>query len=234
VFANVTGIDNCDGNQAAFLFVPTNGAALFQDYDSLDYSNVTHAFTATYEVGKSYSMTVAVLGGTNLTFPMKEGTTLELDLYYRDAASNLVTVAATLITNSGFTFSVPNHFLDFQVQTPTVRASDAWANRHIGIRLFAISSPELESSGYWDLDNIRLASSIAPELVGGEWTNGQFTFSLLSEPGFKFDILATTNPVLAASNWTRIGTVTNLTGAVSFSDTGASGPRRFYRAQQVP
>lgn len=43
-------IDNCDGNQAAFLFALPE-AALFQDYDTVSGTNTTpsHAFNATFE-----------------------------------------------------------------------------------------------------------------------------------------------------------------------------------------
>jgi hypothetical protein len=238
VFSNIVpgvpGIDNCDGNQAAFLFA-TPGFAIFQDYDSIDWSNAapTHAFTATYEVGKAYSLTVGVLGGTNLTFPMQEGTTLELDLYYRDAASNIVTAAGTTITNSGALFSVSNHLVDFHVQLPTVKAGDAWAGRHVGVRLLSTVSLALQG-GYWDVDNVRLTSSGGAILEAGSWTDGQFTLWLQSDPGLQFEMLATTNVTVPGSNWTKLGKLTNVSGTTSFTDTGATSDRRFYRAQQVP
>ena len=236
VFSNVppNAIDNCDGGQAAFLFA-TPGVSFFQDYDSTDYAHPipTHTFNTTYEVGKSYTLTVAVLGGTNLTFPMQEGTTLELDLYYRDMASNIAVVASTTITNSSALFPTNNHFLDFQLQSPTVNAGDAWADQHIGIRLLSTTSTNLQG-GYWDLDNIRLTSAVTTALRAGGWANGQFTLALQSEPGLAFDILAATDPALPGSNWTRLATVTNLTGTMPFTDTGAGSGRRYYRARQVP
>ena len=54
----------------------------------------THAFNAPIDVGKAYTLTVAVVGGTDRAIPMQEGTTLHLSLYYRDGESNLVTVGA--------------------------------------------------------------------------------------------------------------------------------------------
>jgi hypothetical protein len=238
VFTNSAGpyyIDNCDGNQAAFLFADPQ-AALFQDYDSTDYTNSapTHAFDATYDVGKSYTLTVAILGGTNVELPMLEGTTLELDLYYRDCASNLVTVAATTITNSTALFSnATPHFLDFQVQLPAVKATDPWAGRHIGVQLLSTVSPELEG-GYWDLDNVRLVSTVQPALLDPAWTDGQFAFTLQSETGLCFEILASTNLALPLSNWTSLGTLTNLTGAIPFLDPATNSNCRFYQARQLP
>ena len=222
-------IDNCDSNQVAYVFAAP-GVAIFQDYDSTDWLNPAplHAFPATYETGKTYTLTVGLIGGGG---GMSPGSTFQISLYYRDAASNLVTIAATMVTNTPQLFPTNTHLVDFQVELPAVKPSDAWAGRHIGIELTA--GPEL-SSGYWDLDNVRLTATATPALVPGVWTNGQFTLTLLSQPGLAFDLLAATNPVLPGSNWTRVATLTNLTGKISFTDGGASPARRFYRAHQVP
>jgi len=226
-------IDNCDGVQAAYLFADPQ-VALFQDYDSTDYANPTptHAFDATYDAGKSYTLTVAVLGGTNLTEPMVEGTTLELSLYYRDSSNNLVPVAALSVTNSGALFPSPTHFVDFQVQVPTVKASDPWAGQHIGIEILSTVSPDLEG-GYWDLDNVRLSSTVTPALMAPAYTNGHFSFTLQSEPGLPFEMLASTNVALALSNWTSLGTLTNVSGTIPFTDPATNVSRRFYRARQL-
>ena len=89
-------IDNCDGRQALWLFaVPEAG--LFQDYESRDWNDAepSHAFDARFEPGRSYRVTVGVLGGGG---GMLEGATLEVSLYYRDAQGGMVTVAATNVT----------------------------------------------------------------------------------------------------------------------------------------
>ena len=227
-------IDNCDGTQGAFLFA-SNQVAILQDYDSIDWSNVapTHAFNATFDVGKSYTLTVGVIGGTNLTIPMQEGTALVLSMYYRDSTSNMVTVAATSITNSGAVFGSGTHFLDYQVQVPTVKASDPWAGQHIGVQLLSAVGPGLEG-GYWDLDNVRLVSSGPPTLLAAARSNGQFSCTLQSAPGLRFEMLATTNLALATSNWTSLAILTNVTGTTPFLDTTTNLTRRFYRAHQLP
>jgi hypothetical protein len=227
-------IDNCDGDQAIFMFA-TPQTAVFQDYDSTDYANPTptHGFSATFDVGKSYTLTVGVLGGTNLAYPMQEGTTLELSLYYRDTASHKVTVATTSITNSAAIFSNATHFLDFEVRVPTVKASDLWAGRHIGVQLLSTVGFDL-MGGYWDLDNVRLSATVPPMLLAPTRTNAEFTFTLQSEPGLRFEILASTNVALALSNWISLGTLTNTTGTTSFLDPAANLNRRFYRARQLP
>jgi len=112
-------IDNCDGNQAAFMFA-LPGAAIFQDYNSIDdaSTNASHAFNAKFNVGRSYKLTVGVIGGGG---GMQPGATLQLSLYYRNASSNMVIVAATTITNSTTLFPTNTHLLDFQVQVPAVQ-----------------------------------------------------------------------------------------------------------------
>ena len=229
-----THIDNCDGAQGAFLFA-SNQVAILQDYDSIDWSNSapTHAFGATFDVGKSYLLTVGVIGGTNLSIPMQEGTRLGLSLYYRDSASNMVTVASTSITNSEALFPSATHFIDFQVPVSTVKASDPWAGQHIGVQMLSSVTPDLEG-GYWDLDNVRLASYVPTVLLDSARTNGQFACTLQSEPGLRFEMLASTNLNLPLSNWTSLGTVTNLTGVTPFADPATNLARRFFRARQLP
>ena len=231
VFSNTPPlfIDNCDGTQAAFLFA-NPGTTLQLDYDSADWIGITHAFDAVYTPGQSYALTVAVLGGTNLSAPMVEGTTLQLGLYYRNASNEVVTISTTTITNSGSLFPSPTHLLDFQVNLPIVQAADAWAGKHIGIQLLSTTDSSI-AGGYWDIDNIRL--NFGPALTANAWANGQFTLTLQSYPG-TYDILAAPTITTPASNWVSIGTVTNTTGTVSFTDSAAAGAQRYYRAHQVP
>jgi len=224
-------IDNCDRAQAIFLFaVPEVG--LFQDYDSTDWANATptHAFDARFEVGKSYDLTVGVIGGG---MGMVSGVTLEISLYYRDGASNQVTVAATSVTNTPTVFSNTTHLVDFQVRVPAVKAGDAWAGQNIGVQLLSTVDPAL-AGGFWDVDNIRLTSIREPILRGAALTSGQFGFTLESEPGLRFEILASTDLALPLAHWTSLGTVPNVTGNVPFTDPATASPRRFYRARELP
>jgi len=232
VFSNVPPpIDNCDGGQAAFLFAYP-GVALAQDFNSTDYANPTppHTFNATFEAGKAYTLTVGVIGGGG---GMKEGATLELSLYYRDGLSNIVTVAATNIAYTQSLFPSAFHFIEFQAQVPTVKPSDPWDGQHIGVQLLSSITDTNFNGGYWDIDNVRLSSTIAPVLLAPGRTNGQFTLTLESEPGLRFEILATTNLILPLSSWTDLGSVTNAAGAVAFTDTATNFNVRFYRAHQL-
>lgn len=230
-----THIWNCDGKQAIWLFaVPEVG--LFQDYASIG-SNETvpsYAFDAIYEPGKSYQLTVGLFGGgAGGNYGMLLGATLELSLYYRDANSNRVTVAATTVTNSAELFPSNTNFVDFTVTVPTVRASDPWAGQHIGIQLLSTVPPELQG-GYWDLDNVRLTSTLAPQLLAPGRTNNQFHFMLRSEPGLRCEILASTNATLPIASWTVLTTVTNVSGEMPFVDSAPFFQQRFYQARQLP
>jgi hypothetical protein len=224
-------IDNCDGIQAAFLFSLPD-AAIFQDYSSIYGTNTTpsHAFNALFNAGSTYSLTVAVIGGGG---GMPVGATLQLSLYYRDAASNMVTVAATTLTNNPQSFPTLFHFIDFSVQVPVVLPTDPWAGQNIGVQLVSTTAFNLVG-GYWDLDNVRLVETVPPHLTNPGLTSNQFRFTVHSEPGLQFEILAHTNAASPLSDWTSIGTLTNVSGTTAFSDPSTNLNRRFYMLQQLP
>jgi hypothetical protein len=217
-------IDNCDGDQAAWMFViPQVG--IFQDYDSPS----NHTFNATYEVGKSYHLTVGIIGtGGNMTV----GATFELALYYRDATSNMVFVAATSVTNLPTVFSNNTHFIDFRAETAGVRASDPWAGQHIGVGLFSTITDTNMEGGYWDLDNVRLTSTIEPTLSSPVWSNNQLSFGIQSEAGVVFEIQKTSD--IATVSWSSTGFLTNTSGTAVFTDTNAVSNESYYRARVVP
>ncbi len=225
-------IDNCDGTQAAFVFALPD-VAVFQDYDSIYGTNTTpsHAFDAKFNVNRAYNLTVGVIGGVYTA--MHEGTTLQLSLYYRDPSSNMVTVAATTITNSVDLFPTNTHFVDFSVYVPGVRATNLWAGQNIGVQIASTVSSNLVG-GYWDVDNVRLTETVLPALTNPGMSNSQFGFTLESQPGLRFQILAATNLSMPLSNWASLGTLTNDTGLIPFLDPAPNPNRCFYRARQLP
>ena len=162
---------------------------------------------------------------------MPNGVTLELSLYYRDAASNMVTIAATTITNSTDLFPTNTAFTDFEVVVPTVKSSDVWAGKYIGVKI-ASKADFVVQGGYWDVDNIRLRSVRDPFFRSPVKSASQFQVTLNSAPG-RLEILASTNVATPFATWTSLGTVTNLTGDLLITDTNSLG-RRYYRARQVP
>jgi hypothetical protein len=142
-------------------------------------------------------------------------------------------VATTSITNSPDQFPSHTHLADFEVRVPAVHAGDAHAGHHIGVQLLSTVTTNL-AGGYWDFDNVRLSAVQEPMLTGVQTTGGQFQFSLQSDPGLRFEILAATNISLPLTNWVSLGIVTNTTGIAAFSDASAPGDQRFFRARQLP
>ena len=223
-------IENCHGNQAVWIFaVPQAG--FFQDYDSTDWSNPVpaHAFDARFEVGKSYQLTVGVLGGGG---NMQSGASLLVGVYYRDGASNQVSVSATPVVYEPPPEPGPKRLVDVTVQVPTVPASVPWAGQHIGIQLLSTIDPGL-AGGFWDIDHVRLKSFDQPVLLAPGFAEGCFGFTLQSEAGAKIEILASSDMSLPLSNWASVATLTNATGNIPFRDEASTAERRFYRARQV-
>ena len=237
VFANAPStnadyIDNADGSQVGFIFgYPQCG--FFQDYNSTDWTGnpPTHAFNATFKVGRSYHLTVGLTSSREE--PLTQGSTLLVALYYRDTSSNMVTVAATNVTYDPNVFNPITHLQDVHADVPLVKATNAWAGQNIGILFESSIVSQALIGGVWDLDNVRLVET-APTLANPVRTNGQFSFTLQSDPGLTFQILATTNVTQPSANWTTIGTVTNVTGAAVFADPTTNLNTRFYRARQLP
>ena len=230
-------IDNCDGQQALWIFADTE-AGIYQDYDSSDWRNLppTHAFNATYEVGKAYTLTAGFIGGGG---GMGDGATIELILYYRDALSNQMPVAVTVVTNDPTVFVNTTHFVDFHVTLPLVQATDAWASQYIGIKIRSTVPVDFQG-GYWDLDNIRLSDEAsvnnAPPVLALSnpvVTNGHFAFTLSGTPQSVCEILSSPNPMLSLSNWATAGFVTNRAAPPAFATPLAPEPK-FFRARQLP
>jgi hypothetical protein len=164
---------------------------------------------------------------------MSNGATFQISLYYRDAASNKLTVAALMITNSAALFPTNTHLTDFNVQVAPVKPDDAWAGKNIGIQL-ASALTLLDThlaGGYWDVDNVRLKEVQEPILKDFTKTEGQFRFALQSAPG-RYEVLASTNVALPVWSWSSLGTLTNVTGTVSVTDTNVG--QRFYQIRTSP
>jgi hypothetical protein len=156
-YANMTGI------QAAYLFSFPQ-VSLFQDYDSVDHNDVSpsHDFDATFEIGKSYALTVG-LYAKGFSGPMTEGSMLGLSFYYR-AGTQMVTVGSpTIVTYAAASFPTGGALalIDHQVTVPTVQATDAWAGQKLGIKIESLYGT---GDGYWDIDNVRVTAVPEPGL----------------------------------------------------------------------
>ena len=235
VFFNVPfpqAIDNVDGFQAAFLFT-FPGVGFFQDYDSASGTNSTpsNEFDAVFEPGRSYRLTAGLT--TSTSFFLAEGSTLNMRLYYRDGASNRMTVAETTVTYSTNVFVDPFQLLDFHVNASKVDAGDPWAGQHVGIEFISTTDIGL-AGGIWDLDNVRLIEFVSPTLTEPVWSGDDFEFTLWSDPGTALQVLASTNVSLALSNWTSLGVLTNSTGVTNFIDSAPGVTQRYYAVRELP
>jgi hypothetical protein len=156
---------NRTGTQAGYI-LSFPQVALFQDYNSMDWNDAapTHDFNATFEIGKSYNLTVGLFAKVRSTLGITDGSLLQFSLYYRDGSDNMVTVGATTATYSAANFpQTPNlNLIDYQVNVPTVLAGDAWAGQHIGIKIESLYG---DGSVNWDLDNVRLTAVPEPTTI---------------------------------------------------------------------
>jgi hypothetical protein len=229
---NFDHIDNMDGPQAAFVFT-FPGAGFFQDFNSVGGTNAvpSHAFNVMLDSGKSYTLTATLTSSSNE--PLTNGASIELSLYYLDASSNAVVLAANNVVFQTNLFTNLLHFLDFSATIPEVRATDPWLGKTLGIAIQSTTFDPNLITGVWDLDNVRLTETVATALSNPAVTNGQASFTLQSEPGLAFEILAATNLTASPSGWTSFASFTNVTGNLVFSDN-TTNQQRFYKVRQLP
>jgi hypothetical protein len=219
-------LENADGAQAFYLFaVPTVGLSLDQTL-----TNSATPFLARFQPGNAYSLTTAVQGGGG---GMTNGVTLELALYYLDDSGTPQTVASTTVTNDAATFPSRHLLTDFTVRTATVRGTEPWAGKGIGIRILSTVDPGL-AGGYWNLDHPRLQAHPAPAVLAPTVTDGRPSFVLRGDPGSRIEVLSSDAATAPPATWTTVATVTNSTGFVEFSDLAIGSGRRYYQSRQLP
>lgn len=149
IFLDTNPYANHDGTQCAYL-LSFPQVALFQD--------ATSGFNATYNVGQSYTLTLGTFGKFSTL-----NNSLQLSLYYRDAANNPVTIGTpTTIAYDPSIFppAGPFNLVDYSVTIPSVQAGDAWAGKNIGV-MIQVGNAEF-SAGHWDIDNVRLTTVPEP------------------------------------------------------------------------
>jgi hypothetical protein len=155
VFVDSNPYANHVGTQAGYILAAPQ-VTLYQDYES----SIGHDFNATFEVGMSYALTIGIYGKSSIA----PDSTLKLSLYYRDGPDNQVAVGSTTVTYSAAAFPAGDtlNLIDYQVTVPSVQAGDAWAGKHIGIKLESTVPIETTSFGNWDFDNVRLVAVPEP------------------------------------------------------------------------
>jgi len=152
--SNPNPYSNLLGTQAAYV-LSLPGAGLFQDDQTTDWSGSMNGLNAIYQPGFSYQLTIGLFGKSMV----QNFSSLQLSLYYRDGANRITIGSPTTITFNTTTFNPSGPFTlqDYSVNVPVVQPTDAWAGKNIGI---AISSVAGDGSGYWDMDNVRLVSTV--------------------------------------------------------------------------
>jgi hypothetical protein len=141
-------IDNVDGTQAVFMF-PWPGQGLWQNLD------------ATFEVGKSYQLTVSVQGGG--TMPLN--VPLEIRLFYEDVMGNHAAVGNKEILNTNPPNTKVIHLPEYTLDVPIVMANDLWAGENIGVEIISTAGMDVfNTPGYqqWEFDNVRLTAVPEP------------------------------------------------------------------------
>ncbi len=149
---------NVVGAQAGYILMAPQ-VTLFQDYST----SPTHDFNATFDIGKSYNMTIGLFAKSSFGI-IPPGSTLELSLYYLDDLANKVKVGSTVVSYSAADFPLTPtlNLIDYQVNVPVVNPGDAWAGKNIGIHLESTIAVEMTSFGNWDFDNVRLTAVPEP------------------------------------------------------------------------
>jgi hypothetical protein len=136
-------IINADGDQLVFLG-SESGNGLKQD------------LAAVYKIGYDYQLTVGV--GISSRFPpsvVEPPDKLELVFYYYDGNEAVDIISEAMDAMD----LVPTELTDFSLNLPAVRPDDAWAEIPAGIAIRSAGLP----GGFWDLDNVRLIESHAPD-----------------------------------------------------------------------
>ncbi len=142
-------IDNISlsGSQAAYMY-DTPGLQLSQTLSS------------TFQVGKSYQLTVALAGG-NQTAPMPLNDPIDIGLYYMSGGSQTLIGTPTTVLNddSGWNGYYIYQLNDYSLTIPAVGAGDPWAGQNIGVALFEPNNAD-GSGAFWDVDNVRLTAAV--------------------------------------------------------------------------
>ena len=143
---NPRHISNLDGNQVAFVF-PVPGMSLSQETSS------------TFTPGISYNLQVAIRGGGALT----AGTQFRVGLYYT-LNGNRISLASTPVSATS-AFATTQELIQVSTGLATVKSTDAWSGRAIGIELAPLSQNGTAGIAYWELDNVRLSAVPEPSTV---------------------------------------------------------------------
>lgn len=138
-------LTNADGYQFGALdYSATLGSSLSQDLN------------ATYQMGKSYKLTVGIANRSDI--PGNSGDQMDIRMFWRSLDGSAYGVlGTTTATKSELSTTL---LKDYSVVVPTIQNGDAAVGNIIGIWLQTTTA---SASGSWSLDNVRLEMTSVPE-----------------------------------------------------------------------
>ena len=102
------------------------------------------------------------------------------------------------------------------------------------VLIAAGTDPSLYPLASAELYNPAIVTGTTVSLINGaNLSNGVFQFAFTNTPGASFNVFGTTNPSLPFSDWTGVGSVTEISsGHYQFNDAGTTNyPNYFYRVR---
>ena len=152
--------DEFDQNTGVFLNTDPSSADHITNADqqrlafvsSLIGNDLRQQLPVSYELGQTYTLTVAV--GTSAMFPVGATEELEIGFFYMDAGTEQVIASIDIPGSSVGTTTLS----DFTIIIPPFGSNDAWANQPIGILIRPAGDDvdDLDGEGFWNLDNVRV------------------------------------------------------------------------------
>jgi hypothetical protein len=142
-------ITNLNSTQAAYLY-NNPGTQMYQ------------LLPSTYQAGQSYHLQFGLIA-SDATVPyvgaIPSGAPIELQLYYLDSSSNMVTVGSDIVANIGTDIVNQTFFDMLELDVPTVPA--AAIGRQIGIQIIVpANEPAAQQGGVWDVGNLDLTTAV--------------------------------------------------------------------------
>jgi hypothetical protein len=212
-------IDNIERLQAAYLFA-TPGNGFYQDLPT------------PYELNATYTLTANIVGSSSI--PPTSNTPITMALYYRDAQSNMMTIASKTIAFTPANFPSATHMAEFFATSSAITAASAPLDKNIGVYFASAAGPD-DSGGVWDIDNVRITVAhglpLAFALEGSDlrisWQSDVgATYRLL-----KADQLAGTG---GASPFTPVGDPITGTGEIMSISVPTTGEMGFFQLLLPP
>jgi hypothetical protein len=209
-------IDNIDRNQAAYLFA-TPGSGIYQD------------LTTRYELDQTYTITAGIIGSTAI--PPTNNTPITIALYYRDAESNMVTVASKTVAFNTENFPNATRMVDFAATSRTVSSLAPWLGKNIGVYVASAAGFD-QAGGVWDVDNIRITVDQGVRLSIAR-QGADLRISWETEAGVQYQLMKADRVSSAPGDYTfaPFGNTVAGTGGVVFTTVPMTDTMAFFEVR---